>query len=195
MKLPYSLALPGGKVQARWGLPLREADNNADTARHKGNALNTTNAGGKAVLVTWQANYALGMAEIDEQHKMLFDIMNRLWDGIVRNARASEMTPMLEELERYTVMHFTEEETFMRSIGYPQIDAHVALHRRFVQKITEEKAKTEQGERTSLELLHFLRDWLVNHILVEDKRYVAQFHTEKRSTSLLGRFFARLSGA
>ena len=161
----------------------------------QGDSLNTTNAGGKAVLVTWQANYALGMAEIDEQHKMLFDIMSRLWDGIVRNARASEMTPMLEELERYTVMHFTEEETFMRSIGYPQIDAHVALHRRFVQKITEEKAKTEQGERTSLELLHFLRDWLVNHILVEDKRYVAQFHTEKRSTSLLGRFFARLSGA
>ena len=101
----------------------------------------------------------------------------------------------LEDLERYTVLHFTEEETFMRSIGYPQIDAHVALHRRFVQKITEEKAKTEQGERTSWELLHFLRDWLVNHILVEDKRYVAQFHTEKRSTSLLGRFFARLSGA
>ena len=66
MKLPYSLVLPGGKVQARWGLPLREADKNADTARHKGNALNTTNAGGKAVLVTWQANYALGMAEIDE---------------------------------------------------------------------------------------------------------------------------------
>ena len=102
---------------------------------------------------------------------------------------------MLDELERYTVMHFTEEEIFMRSIGYPQIDAHVAMHRRFVQKITEEKAKTEQGERTSLELLHFLRDWLVNHILVEDKRYVAQFHTEKRSTSLLGRSFARLSGA
>ena len=100
MKLPYSLVLPGGKVQARWGLPLREADKNADTARHKGNALNTTNAGGKAVLVTWQANYALGMAEIDEQHKMLFDIMNRLWDGIVRNARASEMTPMLDELEQ-----------------------------------------------------------------------------------------------
>lgn len=185
----------GARFRPWWGLPLREADNNADTARHKGNALNTTNAGGKAVLVTWQANYALGMAEIDEQHKMLFDIMSRLWDGIVRNARASEMTPMLDELERYTVMHFTEEETFMRSIGYPQIDAHVALHRRFVQKITEEKAKTEQGERTSLELLHFLRDWLVNHILVEDKRYVAQFHTEKRSTSLLGRFFARLSGA
>ena len=146
-----------------------------------------------ATLVHWQNSYALGMEEIDEQHKMLFDIMNRLWDGIVRNAPAASMTPLLEELERYTVLHFTEEETFMRSIHYPQIDAHMALHRRFVQKIQDEKAKTMNGQPTSLELLHFLRDWLVNHILVEDKRYVAQFHTEKRSPSLLGRFFARLT--
>jgi RHS repeat-associated protein len=42
------------------------------------------------------------------------------------------------------------------------------------------------------ELLHFLRDWLVNHILVEDRRYEAHFHNEKRSKSILGRFFARL---
>ena len=145
-----------------------------------------------APLVTWQNSYALGLEEIDEQHKMLFDIMNRIWEGIVRNADATTIGSALEDLERYTVLHFTEEETFMRSIGYPQIDAHVALHRRFVQKLTDAKAKPEQGDRTSLELLHFLRDWLVNHILVEDKRYVTQFQTEKHHTSLLGRFFARL---
>ena len=145
-----------------------------------------------APLVTWQNSYALGLEEIDEQHKMLFDIMNRIWEGIVRNADATTIGSALEDLERYTVLHFTEEETFMRSIRYPNFDAHVALHRRFVQRVAEEKAKAQGGERISLELLHFLRDWLVNHILVEDKRYVTQFQTEKHHTSLLGRFFARL---
>ena len=144
-----------------------------------------------APLVTWQNSYALGLEEIDEQHKMLFDIMNRIWEGIVRNADATTIGSALEDLERYTVLHFTEEETFMRSIRYPNFDAHVALHRRFVQRVAEEKAKAQSGERISLELLHFLRDWLVNHILVEDKRYVTQFQTEKHHTSLLGRFFAR----
>ena len=145
-------------------------------------------------LVTWQNHYALGMAEIDAQHKMLFDIMNHLWEGIVANADLSHMVQVLEELEHYTVLHFTEEDLFMRSIGYAHFDAHVALHRRFVQKIIDEKNRLLQGQRPSLELLHFLRDWLANHILVEDKRYAVQLSQEESSPSLLGRFFGRLQG-
>ena len=44
-----------------------------------------------ASLVTWQDDYALGLEEIDAQHKTLFDIMNRLWAGIVSNAASAEM--------------------------------------------------------------------------------------------------------
>lgn len=149
---------------------------------------------GAAPLVTWQSNYALGMQEIDAQHKMLFDIMNHLWEGIVTNADTAHIVRVLEELEHYTVLHFTEEEMFMRNIGYPHFEAHVALHRRFVQKISEEKTKILQGQHLSLDLLHFLRDWLANHILVEDKRYATQFEQEKHNTTLLGRFFGLLQG-
>jgi len=143
-------------------------------------------------LVIWQDSYALGMEEIDEQHKMLFDIMNRLWAAILDNAEGRRLATILEDLERYTVLHFTEEETFMRSIGYPDFDDHVAYHRKFVRKLMDEKEAAHAGRPVSLELIHFLRDWLVNHILVEDKRYAAQFNKEKRNSSLLGRFFARL---
>lgn len=143
-------------------------------------------------LVAWQDDYSIGMGEIDEQHRMLFDIMNRLWSAILRRAGNDEVATVLEDLERYTVLHFTEEETFMRSIGYPDFDTHVAFHRKFVKQLLDEKAALKAGRQVSLELMHFLRDWLVNHILIEDKRYAAQFRSEKRSTSLLGRFFARL---
>lgn len=144
----------------------------------------------KPSLVMWQDSYALGMLEIDDQHKMLFDIMNRLWDGIVRGDKPADQAVLLGELERYTVTHFLEEELFMRSIEYPRIEEHMRMHHHFVQKIIDEKKRVMQGEQVSLNLLHFLRDWLANHILVEDKRYVSQFHEEKRSTSLLGRMFA-----
>jgi hemerythrin len=60
-----------------------------------------------------------------------------------------------------------------------------------VQNIMQEKTKMQGGGRVSLDLLHFLRDWLVNHILVEDKRYAAHFQAQKGEKSLLGRFFAR----
>ncbi len=142
-------------------------------------------------LVVWQDSYALGLEEIDRQHKMLFDIMNRLWAAILDNAEGRRLNTILEDLEHYTVLHFTEEETFMRSIGYPDFDGHVAYHQKFVRKLMEEKEAAHAGRTISLELIHFLRDWLVNHILVEDKRYAAQFRSEQGSSSLLGRFFAR----
>ncbi|MDR2837802.1 MAG: bacteriohemerythrin [Azonexus sp.] len=145
-----------------------------------------------APLVIWQDKYALGLDEIDEQHKTLFNIMNHIWEGIVHNADAASMIGFLEELERYTISHFTEEEVFMRGIEYPNIDSHIAQHHTFVQHITNEKIKAQRGQKVSLELLHFLRNWLVNHILVEDKRYEVHFHSGKRSKSILGRFFAKL---
>lgn len=142
-------------------------------------------------LVIWQEKYALGMPEIDDQHRMLFDIMNKVWDGIIRNADSSIMEIALEDLERYTMLHFTEEEIFMRNINYPHFNQHVFLHQKFVERISNEKNKAQQGQKISLELLHFLRDWLVNHILVEDRRYVELFHKEQKSKSLLSRFFGR----
>ncbi|NMG50590.1 bacteriohemerythrin [Azoarcus communis] len=145
-----------------------------------------------AMLVTWQDGYALDLDEIDDQHRMLFDIMNRLWSAIIRRAETVELGGILEDLERYTVLHFTEEETFMRSISYMDFDAHCEQHRRFVDYIIQEKRSALAGRQVSLELIHFLRDWLVNHILVEDKRYADQFRQERRPVSLLGRFFARL---
>ncbi|NMG72101.1 bacteriohemerythrin [Parazoarcus communis] len=145
-----------------------------------------------AMLVTWQDGYALDLDEIDDQHRMLFDIMNRLWSAIIRRAETVELGGILEDLERYTVLHFTEEETFMRSISYMGFDEHIEQHRRFVDYIIQEKRSALAGRQVSLELIHFLRDWLVNHILVEDKRYADQFRQERRPVSLLGRFFARL---
>lgn len=143
-------------------------------------------------LVAWQDKYALDMDEIDEQHKMLFDIMNRLWAAIVKHVESEEIGRVIADLERYTVLHFTEEETFMRSIGYVHFDAHAGHHRKFIEQLGKEKQRAYAGQEISLELLHFLRDWLVNHILVEDRRYALWFQAEKRNKSALGRFFARL---
>lgn len=146
-------------------------------------------------LVTWQGSYALGMDEIDEQHRMLFEIMNRLWEGIVRNDKQTVMVRVLEALEQYAVQHFTEEEIFMRSFDYPGFDAHIKLHQLFIKKIADEKERVASGEKTSLELLHFLRDWLLNHIMVEDRKYADLHEQRQKGKTVLGRFFKRFVAA
>lgn len=142
----------------------------------------------------WGPAYSIGLNEIDEQHRKLFDIMNELWMAIVRRAEHTEMDHILADLERYTLSHFTAEEEFMRSTEFPNLDEHKIQHQIFVDRIAEARNAVGRGEVVSLQLLHFLKDWLVSHIQVKDRAYANEFEATKtpaRPPSLLGRFFSR----
>lgn len=143
-----------------------------------------------ANIAAWSDSYALGMPEIDDQHKALFVLINRLWEQIITQADSAEVMKVLEKLEQYTISHFTAEETFMRVIAYPGFDEHKAAHENFVARIGKEKAGILAGGALTLDILHFLKDWLVDHILVTDKAYADQH--KRQSGSVLGRFFKRL---
>lgn len=145
---------------------------------------------GKAGIVDWNDKYSLGLAEIDEQHKMLFDLINKLWVLTIKPGSAKEMEQVLNALEQYTIAHFTAEETLMRMVDYPDFEQHKGSHKAFVNKVAEEKRKLAEKGTIGLEILHFLRDWLVNHILSEDKTYAAYYIQQQKPKSLLGRLFA-----
>lgn len=143
-------------------------------------------------LVQWEESYRLGLKEIDEQHKVLFDIMNELWMAIVRRASSSEMLGIVNELERYTVSHFSEEERFMQGINYSAFEAHCAQHAAFVERIHAARVELLNGKQIDLQLLHFLRDWLVRHIGSEDRSYSNEFEGSRHGVGTLGRFFRKL---
>ena len=96
----------------------------------------------------------------------------------------------LDELERYTVTHFTAEEAFMRSHGYSNFEAHKKQHDQFISRVRSERQSIEAGGPVSLDMINFLKDWLINHILVQDKAYAAEFKNKK--LGVLGGFFSRL---
>lgn len=142
--------------------------------------------------VTWQNAYSLGIPEIDEQHKTLFELINKLWDALVKRSSIESQLLVIEGLEHYTIAHFAAEETLMRVIKYPKLDAHKQTHDKFVQRIAEEKTRLLAGNGLSLDVLYFLKDWLVNHILVDDQDYAGFSQAIMRSsTSIITRFFER----
>lgn len=143
-------------------------------------------------LVAWSDAYSLGLPEIDDQHKVLIDLINQLWDAIIKRARPEEMLTIVEELEKYTISHFGAEETFMRMTGYPEFDRHKKFHDDFVARIGAEKKVVQAGGHLSLELLKYLRDWLINHILVADKAYAEVHRRRNEPQTMLGRFFKKL---
>ena len=90
--------------------------------------------------------------------------------------------------------HFTAEEALMRCMNYPQLDAHKDEHKLFITRVAEEKERAQRLEQISLDMMYFLKDWLVDHILVSDRSYagfvLSQGKSERRS--VFGSLFHKL---
>lgn len=146
--------------------------------------------------LAWSDDYALNLPEIDEQHKFLFHLIDEAWRAVARKADRDATLAVMAELERYTVTHFAAEEAFMREQHYSRHGEHQAEHEKFVARIALEQAGVKAGKPLSLELLHFLRDWLVQHIRFADRAYADEFRDREKAamTGSLGKFFRRFLG-
>lgn len=78
---------------------------------------------------------------------------------------------ILKELADYAVFHFQHEEEYMMSIRYKKLISQKVEHQEFIDKIEsynfDEIDENQKG--VILEILDFLNDWLINHILDNDK--------------------------
>ncbi len=127
-------------------------------------------------LVEWTKDLSVGIEEIDEQHKVLVGLVNRLYQGIIHQADVALVQQVFNELVQYTVIHFSVEESLMRIFDYPAYDDHKHCHQELTKQVFDLQNKFKSGKTTiSMELLTFLRKWLTNHILVEDKKYTSFF--------------------
>jgi len=122
-----------------------------------------------APVMSWSAALATGHGEIDAQHRKLIDIANRLNEAMQRGGGRPAIGAALEELVRYTTFHFEFEEKLMKNANDPQAAQHRGEHRKLVGDVLAQKARFDRGDALSSELLSFLRDWLVNHIVKTDK--------------------------
>jgi len=124
--------------------------------------------------VKWNNSYSTGIDIIDEQHKKLFDIMNEIYVASENNSDISIIVALFDELHKYTQYHFDEEEAYFSSLSENSIDEHKQQHQYFIDELEKIKQQCLRIGGLSLELLFFLNDWLVEHIQVEDQKYIDQ---------------------
>jgi hemerythrin len=145
--------------------------------------------------VAWSDDYALDLPEIDEQHQYLFQLINEVWLAVANRADRDTALGVISALEHYTVTHFAAEEAFMREQQYSRYHEHRAEHEKFVSRVVLEKSGVKAGGFLSLELVHFLRDWLVQHIRFTDRAYADEFRDREKAAmkgslaKLFRRFF------
>ena len=121
----------------------------------------------------WSSEIAVGLSDVDEQHRWLVDRINQLHSELSEIApRSSVIADVLEELMDYTMNHFIMEEELFERHEYPDTVAHKALHNKFTSTIMNALTDHEDGKNVSYDVLEFLKDWLIQHIMRTDKVYV-----------------------
>jgi hemerythrin len=125
-------------------------------------------------MIEWKDEYAIGIKEIDEQHEKLFEIAGRMF-ALLRNDllmdKYDSIIEIIDELKDYTRYHFEAEEAYMEKIGYRKFLSQKVTHKDFLDKMDEiDLQRIDNGQNQYLmDILNFVLDWLVEHILKEDK--------------------------
>lgn len=126
----------------------------------------------KKKLLEWSDEYKIGIDEIDNQHKTLFSIANELNNAMLERRSTEILDKLLNDLVNYTQTHFKTEEDFFRLYEYPKTREHIKMHEYLIREVG--KLKEDQKNKKfglSIDLLKFLKDWLTQHIMVNDKEY------------------------
>jgi len=117
----------------------------------------------------WRDEYAIGVPRIDEQHQLLFSLIDRLEHALSQRRVIVEICLALKELESYVYFHFAEEERLMSEQNYPRFAAHKLQHQGFERQIAQAWGTVRDNAfLAGLSLIKFLRAWLKSHILRED---------------------------
>jgi hemerythrin-like metal-binding protein len=137
-------------------------------------------------LLAWDESFATGVAEIDEQHMILVHTLNDASTRLADAAGNEQLERITQDLLAYALYHFETEETLMQEYGYEESAAqdaarHLEQHRAFSAKVVAVRDSLKAGNPVApADLLAFLNQWLVNHILNTDKRLGA-FIVAKRA--------------
>ncbi len=118
--------------------------------------------------------YYTGIELIDREHKELFRIADEAYQVLKDEFIADKfdhIVKIIENLKNYAILHFADEEAYMQSIQYKRYLSHKVEHDDFIEKL--EAIDFEQMDHnqtgTLMDILEFLNDWLVHHILEKDK--------------------------
>ncbi len=123
-------------------------------------------------LITWSDRLSVSVAEIDGQHRQLIAIINDLTEAIKKGKAQAAIGETVQGLIDYATQHFETEEKYFKQFDYPEAASHIEEHEEFMQKVAGFKTRPAMGQFSlSIQVLQFLGDWLITHIMGTDRKY------------------------
>jgi len=116
-------------------------------------------------LFEWDESYSVGHSEIDAQHKRLFQLAEDMHAAMAAGKGKQMLSQTLANLINYTKSHFSSEERLMQKYGYPEYPQHKAEHDKLTAQVLAFQSDFNAGRAMfSIDLMHFLKNWLAHHI-------------------------------
>ncbi|MDP1635991.1 MAG: bacteriohemerythrin [Gallionellaceae bacterium] len=126
------------------------------------------------VFFKWSPEYSVNIKAIDDQHRELVNILNRLFVAVSMREGDKAIFGILDALTSYTQTHFALEERLMRQAKYKDLESHIEEHRKLLEQLDHLAKKFMVEEKPIyFEMLGFLKNWLKGHILGVDTKYSA----------------------
>lgn len=133
--------------------------------------------------IEWRDGLSVGVKEIDDQHKELIRIANKLIKAVSLGHEQQILDRIIMELRAYTVSHFNSEEELMEKILYPKRDVHKGEHAKLATEVRDYQHRLQTEDIAPDAILGFIKSWLLDHILTHD-RALARFMKSIDSSNL-----------
>lgn len=120
--------------------------------------------------IHWEHDYSIGIKSIDNQHKKLFDLVNKLYDLEESKNIKEEIREILYAFNDYTIVHFRDEEAYMNSIGYPNFEEHKKIHEHIVESLSQIVHTPATLNIIKSKMRVVAKRVLIDHIVNEDHK-------------------------
>ncbi len=124
-------------------------------------------------LIQWDDSFSVKIAEIDRQHFKLVEMINQ---AMRQGEGRAILGNTINALISYVNTHFATEEKYFKRFAYPETQAHVREHQKFVEQVATLRDSFVKGTAgLSVKTMNFLRSWLLQHIKGSDQKYTQHF--------------------
>ena len=131
----------------------------------------------------WRTCLETGHSKIDNQHKLWITALNTVTDAFLEGKGKEELVKTMEFLILYTIKHFSDEEDLMLSYNYTDYFMHKRCHEEFkinVKSIARQLIKEGPSEKLVDTVIFTVRDWLINHIKINDFQMISYIKTKEK---------------
>jgi len=115
--------------------------------------------------------FALGVQEMDREHQTLIGYMNALHALYAAGAPRPAVAKALDDLAKYTIQHFADEEAYMQRTNFPDLQKHRGVHKTLLERVTGYIKEFQSTGQLTDGFFAFLKMWLRAHICGVDSKY------------------------